>query len=223
MLSAVRRLRAAGASPRDIARSLGIKPAVVAPLVRQIAAETAGNSDGELVGCWVSPGWSAELLVARRERWDDVDLGPSGPKGMVLALVARTERRDGVVICGYLVDTFCLGVKNVIGPERLRRRDLSSFIRTYFVAFPAPPIPAPIELAQHVVLGAMAYAASLGFTPHPDFEPARGHLGVLDEPCAISFGRYGKPVYVQGPYDDPHAVIDALRTKLGPGGFAVAA
>jgi hypothetical protein len=111
MLSAVRRLRAAGASPRDIARSLGIKPAVVAPLVRQIAAETAGNGDGELVGCWVSPGWSAELVVARRERWDDVDLGTNGPKGMVLALVTRTERRDGVVICGYLVDTFCLGVK----------------------------------------------------------------------------------------------------------------
>jgi hypothetical protein len=169
MLNAVRRLRAEGASPRDIARSLGVKPSVVAPLVRQIGAQTAGKGVGELAGCWVSPGWSAELIVARREGWDDVDLGPNGPKGIALALVARAERNDGVRVCGYLVDTFCLGVKNVIGPQRLSRRDLSSFIRTYFKAFPAPAMPVPLELAQHVVLGAVDYAARLaglsGFRP----------------------------------------------------------
>lgn len=222
-LNAVRRLRADGASPRDIARSLGLKPSIVAPLVRQIAAEGARESDGELVGCWVSPGWSMELLVRRRQGWDDVDLGPLGPQGIALALVARRERRDCISVCGYLVDTFCLGVKDVIGPRRLRRRDLSSFVRTYFRVFPAPPVPAPIELAQHLVLGAVAYAESLGFSPHPDFEPARGHLGVLDEPCAISFGCKGRPLYVAGPYDDSRAVMGMLRTKLGPDGFASAA
>ena len=129
MLNAVRRLRAEGGSPRDIATVPGVKPSVVAPLVRQMGAQTAGKGVGELAGCWVSPGWSAELIVARREGWDDVDLGPNGPKGIVLALVARAERNDGVRVCGDLVDTFCLGVKNVIGPQRLRRRDLSSFIR----------------------------------------------------------------------------------------------
>ncbi len=150
--------------------------------------------EAELVGCWVSPGWSAELSVAGHQGWNDVDLGPDGPQGMALMLVARAERHDGVTVCGYLIDTFCLGVKNVIGPERLRRRDLSSFVRTYFMAFPAPPIPAPIELAQHLVLGAVAYAESLGFSPHPDFEAARAHLGVLNDPCRITFGRNGQPL-----------------------------
>jgi len=100
MLSAVRRLRAAGASRRDIARSLGVKPSVVAPLVRKVGAETAGHDVGALIGCWVSPGWSTELLVARREGWDDVDLGPDGPTGVALTLVARAERHDGVSVCG---------------------------------------------------------------------------------------------------------------------------
>ena len=100
MLSAVRRLRGAGASRRDIARSLGVKPSVVAPLVRKVGAETAGHDVGALVGCWVSPGWSTELLVARREGWDDVDLGPDGPTGVALTLVARAERHDGVSVCG---------------------------------------------------------------------------------------------------------------------------
>jgi len=223
MLSAVRRLRAGGASPREIARSLGVKPSVIAPLVREVAAERAVESKKEAADCWVSPGWSAELLVTRREGWDDVDLGPDGPKGVALALVARPERRDAVSVCGYLVDTFCLGVKNVIGPTRLRRRDLSSFVRTYFIAFPSPPIHAPIELAQHLVLGAVAYAESLGFSPHTDFEAVRGHLGVLTDPCMIRFGRNGRPLYVAGPYEDHRTVIAALRRKLGPGGFAVAA
>jgi len=73
------------------------------------------------------------------------------------------------------------------------------------------------------VLGAVAYAERLGFSPHPDFEAARGHLGVLTDPCMFRFGRNGRPMYVAGPYDDHRAVIEALRRKLGPGGFAVAA
>jgi hypothetical protein len=78
ILNAVCRLRAEGASPRDVARSLGVKPSVVAPLVRQLGAQTAGKGVGELAGCWVSPGWSAELIVARREGWDDLDLALMG-------------------------------------------------------------------------------------------------------------------------------------------------
>ena len=132
----------------------------------------------------------------------------------------RASPRD---IARYLVDTFCLGVKNVIGPQRLRRRDLSSFIRTYFMAFPAPAIAVPVELAQHLVLGAVEYAARLGFSPHREFESARGHLGILEERCAMSFGRNGRPLYVAGPYDDPRAVIAALRRQLGTDGFSVAA
>jgi hypothetical protein len=162
-------------------------------------------------------------LVARREGWDDVELGLNGPAGIALVLAARAGRHDAVSVCGYLVDTFCLGVKNVIGPERLRRRDLGSFVRSYFMAFPAPPVRAPIELAQHLVLGAVQYAANLGFSPHPEFEAARGHLGQLNESCAITFGRQGRPVYVAGPHDDPVVVIDTLNATLGADGFVIAA
>ena len=69
----------------------------------------------------------------------------------------------------------------------------------------------------------MAFAAGLGFEPHPDFAAARGHLGELEEPCAITFGRRGRPLYVQGIYDDPMAVVHTLQRTVGNGGFAVAA
>jgi len=225
LLENIRRLRAAGAAPKEIARALGLRPADVAPIVRQIAAERDAGPAGEpaLAGCWISPAWSRELLVAPREGWNDVDLGDHGPAGVALVLVARAGRGDRVSVCGYLVDTFCLGVKNVIGPERMRERDLPAFVRTYFMAFPAPAVRAPIELAQHLVLGAAAFASRLGFAPHPDFDDARAHLGELDEPCAITFGREGRPLYVQGPHDDPIAILETLRETIGGDGFAVAA
>ena len=216
-------MRAENAPPKAIARALGVRQAMIAPLVRQVAAEAPAPHAGEFAGCWISPAWSRDLLVQRRQGWDDVDLGPTGPAGIVLVLVARAGRHDRVTVCGYLVDTFCLGVKNAIGPEEMRRRDLPVFVRTYFVAFPTPALRAPIDLAQHLVHGAVAFAAALGFDPHPDFAAVRGHLGDLNGPCAITFGQYGRPLYVAGPHDDPVAVMQTLKAAVGRDGFAVAA
>lgn len=224
LLDEVRRLRLAGASPKAIAHSLGVRPAVVAPLVRLIASEAhEEGGEADVAGCWVSPGWSRELIVVRRGGWDDVDPGPHGPAGLALVLVARRRGHDGVSVCGYLVNTFCLGVKNVIGPRRMHRRDLPSFSRTYFLAFPAPALRAPIELARHLVLGSIAYARELGLSPHPDFDGAREHLGELREPCAITFGREGRPLYVAGPHDDAIAILETLRSTVGAAGFSIAA
>ncbi|MGA3363193.1 MAG: helix-turn-helix domain-containing protein [Solirubrobacteraceae bacterium] len=225
LLEQVRRLRAEGVSPKGIAAVLGVRPSVVAPLVRRVAAEQGGTARATpaLMGCWVSPGWSHQMLVAHRDGWNDVDLGPDGPAGMALVLVAREAGRDRLSICGFLLDTFCLGVKNVIGPTKMRRADLSDFVSRYFAAFPEPPLAAPIELAQHLVFGSVAFAARLGFLPHPDFAAARGHLGELYEPCAITFGRNGRPLYVAGPHDDPIAVMETLAATVGVEGFAVAA
>jgi hypothetical protein len=223
LLESVRRMRATGATPRAIAHALGVRPAVIAPLVRQLAAERPAEEPA-VVGCWISPGWSRELIVERRDGWDDVELGPDGPAGIVLVLVACAgRRRDAVTVCGYLVDTFCLGVKDALGPELMRSREVPGFVRTYFAAFPAPALAAPIELAQHLVHGAVAFAAGLGFEPHADFGAVRDQLGELREPCAITFGREGRPLYIQGSFEDPIAVMETLRTTVGPDGFAVAA
>jgi hypothetical protein len=223
LLDEVRRLRAAGVTPKGIARRLGVRPAVVAPLVRRLAADAPAPDQGALVGCWISPGWSRELVVPDRDGWEDVEVGVDGPAGLALVLLARAGRRDEVLVCGYLVDTFCLGVKDTVGPERMRRRELPVFARSYFAVFPAPAVPAPLELAQHVVHGAVAFAAGLGFEPHPDFAQVREQLGELSEPCAITFGRHGKPRYISGPHDDPVAILRTLKANAGSGNFSVAA
>ena len=51
----------------------------------------------------------------------------------------------------------------------------------------------------------------------------REQLGELTEPCAITFGRQGRPLYVAGPYDDSIAIMRAIKAAVGSDGFAVAA
>lgn len=44
-------------------------------------------------------------------------------------------------------------------------------------------------------------------------------LGEPAGPYPIGFGKDGKPFYVNGPYDDPEAVIRTLRRAVGDDGF----
>jgi len=217
---AVRGLRAEGYAPKEIARALGVRPAVVAPLVRMIAAERANiATEPELAGCWVSPGWRAGLTVAGHPEWPCGETVGHETDGLVGVLIALESRNHKVSVCGYLLDVYCLGVKNALGPDRMHRGELPGFARSFFSAWDTGGVPAPVELARELVFGAVEYAQDLRFAPHPDFERARDHLGAWEGPCAIRFGRNGKPFFAQGPYDDPATVLSTLEESVGSGNF----
>lgn len=222
LLPRVRELRDTGLSVKRIARTLGEPPATVASLVRAVAEQDrVVHTDPGVVGCWVSPGWSHGLSVDGHEEWRDVENPGDGPGGMACVAVARRERTERVSVAGYLVDTHCLGVKNALGPRRVHDRDLPAFVQTFFRAFDpgGSPLPAPLELARHLVYGGVDAARSLGFEPHPDFAAAAGHLGAWTETSAITFGNYGVPFYVEGPYDDASSVLRTLSSTVGEGNF----
>jgi hypothetical protein len=220
LLGRVRALRAGGRSPKEIARALGVPPTTIAPLVRAIAAaDQAGAAQRQLVGCWVSPGWSQGLTVEGHPEWPDVDAADAGTAGLVSVLVAREERYGRVGVCGWLADVWCLGVKDVVGPRVLDSRRLSEFTRSYFAAYQAQPLQAPVELACHLVFGAVGYARSLGFEPAQGFEATAGQLGPWAGPSAIGFGRHGKPYFVQGPHDNAAAILKTLERSVGRDNF----
>lgn len=216
LVEQVRALREQGRSPKQIARTLGIPPAVIARLVRAMAAhDQASAAESEVVGCWVSAGWSRGLTVNGRPDWADIEDAEDGPSGVACVLTARKDRGSRVSVCGYLVDVYCLGVKNAIGPKVMSERDLYTYRRWFFGAFPDEPLEAPIELAQHLVFGSVEYARPLEFDPHPDFEATASHLGSWTEPSTIEFGRDGKPHYVEGPYDNANRILETLSRTLG--------
>jgi hypothetical protein len=220
LMGRVRALRAKGYAPKQIARALGVPPATVAPLVRAIAAaDQAGAAERKLVGCTVSPGWSQGLTVNGHPEWPDVDTADAGAQGLVSVLVTREERYGRVRVCGWLVDVWCLGVKDVVGPRLMDERRVSQFAGSYFAAYQARPLVVPVELARHLVFGAVEYARHLGFAPAPGFEATAGQLGQWAGPSAIGFGRHGKPFFVQGPRDNAAAILQTLERSVGRDNF----
>jgi hypothetical protein len=232
LVDAVRGLRRRRYSPAEIARVLGLSKAEAARLVRTVAGErdsastaTAESANDRATGseiqCWVSPGWRHGLRIGGHSDWPGDACAPAEAidSGVALVLVASPDGHSRVAVGGYLVDTWCLGVKNVLGPKRMARRDLDALRRLHFTHWASPGIPIPVELAQHLVLGAVEYARLLGFEPHRDFGRARRLLGPWQGPSAITFGRDDKPYYVNGPYEDPERVLATLERTVGRGGF----
>jgi len=220
-IAGIRTLRAKGFSPKDIARALGVPPATAARLVRAVATEqNADPAEREVLECWVSPGWSVGLNINGHLEWPDLPRTDPGAAGLVAVLVARDAGRSRVSLCGYLVDVYCLGVKDAVGPRAMNTNQAAEFTRSYYGGYQDPPLAAPLELAQNLVYGAIEYARSLGrLDPAPDFEATRDHLGPWSARSAISFGRDGKPFFIQGPRDNAARVVSKLQRSVGPHNF----
>ncbi|MEH1129729.1 hypothetical protein [Micromonospora sp. CPCC 206061] len=221
-LERVREMRAKGAPPKVIARALGMTPAEVAPLIRAAAATSdAPAPASELAGCWISGGWSDGLTVHGHPEWVDVDMPGLTTRGLAAVLVARRLRHSSKLqIGGFLIDVYCLGVKNAL-EATMNERELPQFVANYFATYDGGPLAVPVEQAQHVVFGAAEYARRLGFEPHPDFAPAADLLGPWTGPSDITFGLDGVPTFIQGPYDDVRAIEKTLRRSVGKGKYAI--
>jgi hypothetical protein len=219
-LDRVRELRDAGCTPKEIARALKMPPSAVAPLIRSVAAADGRTQKDALIGCWVSPGWSSSVQAPERLDWPgSAPSERTGHSGLLTVLVARDLSGSKAGVCFYLVDTWCLGLKDATGPESMDRRRLSGFIEQIFSSWDEPGVQVPLELGRQIVYGAIGYARELGFEPHADFERAAQYLGPWDGQCELTFGRDGKPMYISGPYDDGKKIIRKLRRRLGEGNY----
>jgi hypothetical protein len=182
--------------------------------------------DKRLIGCWISRQWSNGLAITDRPAdWiDDTDLPPLAMgAGLPSICVVREHNDTEASVCGYLVDTYCQGVKNAVPPSIVDRRDLPAFVADFFAAYDTGPLVAPIALAQDLILGAVDYAATLGFDPHRDFYSAKPHLGAWQPPSRIQFGLHGRPYFQQGPYDNPTRIMRTLDRSVGPGNYGFTA
>jgi hypothetical protein len=98
----------------------------------------------------VSPGWSEGLRVEGHPGWPGAGVSNPGASGLVSVLLARGEAGGKVSVCGWLADVYCLGVKDVLGPQLMDARALPRFTRGFFSAYDGQPLSAPVELARHL-------------------------------------------------------------------------
>lgn len=142
--------------------------------------------------------------------------------GMGTVVVSRSMPEGRIGASFFLLDVFCLGVKNA-----------------YFLAMPQdeydlrldtiedneslkPVLP---SYARKLVEETEAYARNLGFSPHPDYQGAKKIFADIDATTCtdrFTFGKDGKPFFIAGPNDTPkkiERILETLTKHCGPGGF----
>jgi hypothetical protein len=142
-------------------------------------------------------------------------------QGLGNLVFSRALPNGHIALSVFLLDTFCLGVKNAfftIGTkaeyDAHRHRSIPEELQ-------------PINPAcfRKLVEGGVAYARELGFYPHTDYRVACQIFGDVDTgSCQTNFeyGHEGKPLYISGPNESAsqvRAILDQLESRLGPDNF----
>ncbi len=151
-------------------------------------------------------GMAAEWLAAAGAPIADVYT----PEGLfetgIGSLWFSRRLEDGRYALGvFLVDTFCLGVKNVmyaILDADKYRVQMENFLHISEEKF----VPREPAYVRKLVEMAIAYARELGLEPHSDYKIAKLIFGDVDASSCdahFAFGRDGNPVYIPGPSDTP--------------------
>jgi hypothetical protein len=123
----------------------------------------------------------------------------------------------------FLLDVHCLDVKDAFFTRLYETEYASCLLDRVFVKDGREVLdPA---CARKLVEDAVAYGCRLGLALHENYRQAcRGFGGVDARACArdLTFGRDGKPFYVQGPYDSERRarqVLNLLETHCGEGNY----
>lgn len=143
--------------------------------------------------------------------------------GLAQVLVARIRENGSADYGVFLVDLWCLGVKDAFGETDGQESDVRALVDERLPESMREPIHP--TCAKKLIEGALAYAERLGFAPHRDFRKARRVLSGIDAslcPMDIVYGRNGRPCFVAGPHDSAERVarvLAILNARLGPENF----
>ncbi len=142
---------------------------------------------------------------------------------LALILVARRSPTSGKIAAGsFLVDLACLGVKSAQCKFYKTATEYTTEIRRHTLRT-QPLVPASFDLAAKIIMIGLDYAESLGFKPDPVFTQAQYLLGGANPQTETTLvptgGPEGKPLFVNGPYDNVDKIMAQLRKSVGDGNF----
>lgn len=150
--------------------------------------------------CWINPDWQQ--------------------RGLVTIVLARQHKNGCYTFGSYLVDIFCLGLKQTMvainEPFTSYQSDREHLFTTQ------KRILVDYVVAHNIIYGAIAYAEELGFKPEKDWALTQYLLEPDDEGIdliELEFGKNGRPFYIAGPYDKPYEVRQKLDKAVGPTGY----
>lgn len=138
--------------------------------------------------------------------------------GLASIVVVRKMGGDKVAFGSYMVDIFCLGVKDTMY-HIMTEDEKDDFLED----LPMNMTDCDFMRAQNIIYGALEYAEDLGFQPQKDFEVSKYLLDDVEsiEYIEMEFGKNGKPLYVAGPFDNVGKITATLRKSVGEGNFEI--
>lgn len=163
-----------------------------------------------------------QITVASRAPLHEC-LMPAGlfEAGIGNVIVSRKLPSGQIAAAFFLVDVFCLGVKDtffqVMAPADYAYRTASLAHEQLERVEPAR--------ARQLVEEAVGYAQELGLAPHRDYKLIRQMLDDIEvraSAASFQFGKNGKPFFMSGPYDTPAKIDRIIRTlteRVGPEEF----
>jgi hypothetical protein len=144
--------------------------------------------------------------------------------GLSSLVVARQHTTGNVTFGFYLVDTFCLGIKNADVGFNRNSFEYADFLSNISDRYMGEIEKIDYALAHNILFGSVAYAESLGLKPHKDWAFAQMILEEDTEDVELielEFGKDGKPLFINGPYDSVNKVVNTLKKSVGEGNFDV--
>lgn len=143
--------------------------------------------------------------------------------GMCSIIIARKHVTGNITAGIYLIDMFCLGVKDADYRFNMSPYEYQDLVDAY-PGFEQ----CDYSLAHNIIFGALVYAEDYGFKPHKDFAVAKFILEDDDDESVplmeLEFGLNGEPCYVAGPHDSEttiRSIIATLNRTAGEGNFRV--
>jgi hypothetical protein len=169
---------------------------------KKLAKRKAERSQKQKLAALLSaPGLPQMALLARKgtitktavsvELWE---------RGIGYAWISRTLVDGRVVFANFMLDVWCLGVKDVIFDVRTAGKAQEIYRNLeHELAWRAI---APADLRE-LVHQSVAYAKAYGFASHPDYRHAQVILEGIEGEAreTFTFGKDGQPFFVSGPYD----------------------
>lgn len=146
-------------------------------------------------------------------------------EGLANIIIARRHINGNITACFYLVDTNCLGIKDTFYLFNTPEGEYEEALGKYSSSMTLEKV--DYNLVHNIIHVAWEYAEDIGFKPHKDFlsitqymlEEDTDDIPIIEIPCG---GKNGKPLYVQGPFENEtraKQILNQLEQTLGKGNY----
>ncbi len=152
--------------------------------------------------CWISTDWKEA--------------------GICSIVVARRHTSGNMTFGMYLLDIFCLGLKNTNYLFNNSEYEYKALVEKIYSVHDHGKIPIDYTLAHNIIFGCIAYSEDLGFKPEKDWAITQMILEEDTEDVElieVEFGKNGKPYFINGPYDNVQKVVNTLNKSVGQGNY----